>query len=84
VAINLGLQGRLVIETPLMWIDKAQTWALSEQLGGQSLVELIVEDTHTCYLGDRSQAFQWGRGCGVCPACDLRRAGHERWIARSV
>jgi 7-cyano-7-deazaguanine synthase len=78
-AINLGMESRFVIDTPLMWIDKAQTWALAEQLGGAALVAAIVEDTHTCYLGDRSQMHDWGFGCAACPACDLRSQGFARW-----
>ena len=79
VALSLGLDTRLVLDTPLMWIDKAQTWQMAEQLGGSALVALIEEDTHTCYMGDRSQRHAWGYGCNACPACDLRRAGHERY-----
>ena len=79
VALSLGLDTRVVLETPLMWIDKAQTWQMAEQLGGSALVALIEEDTHTCYMGDRSQRHAWGYGCNTCPACDLRRAGHERY-----
>jgi 7-cyano-7-deazaguanine synthase len=78
-AINLGMESRFVLETPLMWIDKAATWAMAEALGGETLVRLIVEETHTCYMGDRTVAHDWGHGCGSCPACDLRRAGYERW-----
>jgi 7-cyano-7-deazaguanine synthase len=70
-----------LIETPLMWRDKAQTWALSHELGGSALNDLIVEHTHTCYLGDRSQRHPWGYGCGQCPACDLRRRGYENYNA---
>jgi len=81
VALNLGLERRLNIETPLMWIDKAQTWELAWQLGGQPLVELIVQDSHTCYEGDRSQRHDWGWGCGSCPACALRAKGWEHWRA---
>jgi 7-cyano-7-deazaguanine synthase len=77
VTLSLGLDTRMVVETPLMWIDKAKTWQLAESLGGQQLVSLILEETHTCYLGDRSQRFAWGYGCGTCPACELRRAGFE-------
>jgi len=80
-AINLGMESRFVIDKPLMWIDKAQTWALAEQLGGPPLVTAIVEDTHTCYLGDRTHRHDWGFGCGACPACDLRAQGHARWKA---
>ena len=79
VAINLGMETRLVLETPLMWIDKAQTWALAEQLGGPDLVELIRAETLTCYKGDAETQNPWGRGCGECPACDLRRNGFNRW-----
>ena len=79
VALNLGTQRRFVIETPLMWLDKAATWALAEQLGGAALVALIVERTHSCYLGNRTDRHDWGWGCGTCPACDLRAAGWRRW-----
>ena len=81
VAISLGLNAPMTIATPLMWLDKAQTWALAEQLGGAALTDLIVEHTHTCYLGDRTQRHAWGYGCGLCPACELRRKGHERWLS---
>jgi 7-cyano-7-deazaguanine synthase len=80
VALGLGLDTRLVLETPLMWLDKAATWQLAEQLGGADLVSLIREETHTCYLGDRSQRHDWGYGCGQCPACELRRKGHEAYL----
>lgn len=79
VAINLGMDSRLVLETPLMWIDKAQTWALADDLGGADLVELIRAETLTCYRGDVETRNSWGRGCGDCPACELRRTGFERW-----
>jgi 7-cyano-7-deazaguanine synthase len=81
LALSLGLAGPMTIETPLMFIDKAATWALACQLGGDALVELIVEATHTCYLGERGTRHVWGYGCGRCPACELRRAGHARWLA---
>lgn len=81
VALNLGLERRLVLHTPLMWIDKAATWDMAKSLGGQPLVELILEDTHTCYLGDRAHRHPWGYGCGSCPACDLRAAGFARFAA---
>ena len=85
IALSLGMDRRLLIDTPLMWIDKAQTWALAQQLGsqsgvvggGQALVDLIVENTHTCYLGDRTHRHDWGYGCGTCPACELRARG---WV----
>ncbi len=83
-AVNLGMESRLVIHAPLMWINKAQTWQLAHDLGGQDLVDLIVEETHTCYRGERDQRHAWGRGCGTCPACDLRKAGYERWIAEAA
>lgn len=76
VAISLGLDNPMTIETPLMWLTKAQTWALCEQLGGNALNELITEYTHTCYLGERTQRHAWGYGCGHCPACTLRAQGH--------
>ncbi|MBX9757267.1 MAG: 7-cyano-7-deazaguanine synthase QueC [Beijerinckiaceae bacterium] len=81
VALNLGLERRLVIETPLMWLDKAQTWELADALGGPPLIEIIREKTHSCYVGDRSHAHEWGYGCGACPACELRQAGWERFRA---
>jgi len=80
VAINLGLNARLVIETPLMWIDKARTWALARRLGGEELVDLVREDTHTCYVGDRQTRQEWGYGCDACPACELRREGYRAFI----
>lgn len=78
-AISLGLDKPVKIETPLMYIDKAGTWALADQLGGQALVDLIIEQTHTCYLGDRAHRHAWGYGCGSCPACDLRAKGWAAW-----
>ncbi|MFZ6800936.1 7-cyano-7-deazaguanine synthase QueC [Undibacterium sp. Di24W] len=80
VAINLGMASRLNIETPLMWIDKAQSWRLAEQLGGEALIELIRQDTHTCYLGERGALHVWGHGCGTCPACDLRAKGYIEYV----
>jgi len=79
VALNLGMESRFIIETPLMWIDKAATWQLAKDLGGQKLVDLIIEDTHTCYLGDRGTKRNWGYGCGTCPACALRAHGWEKF-----
>ena len=79
VALTLGLDRRLVIDAPLMWIDKAATWALAKTLGGRALVDLIVEETHSCYLGDRSHRHAWGYGCGTCPACELRAGGWRKW-----
>jgi 7-cyano-7-deazaguanine synthase len=81
VALNLGMQRRFILETPLMWRDKAATWTLAEALGGAALVELIRSGTHSCYLGDRSHLHDWGYGCGTCPACDLRAGGWQRWRA---
>ena len=80
-ALNLGMQARLVLHTPLMWIDKAQTWGLTQDLGGAALVELIRHHSHSCYVGDRSTEHDWGFGCGSCPACDLRADGWARWRA---
>lgn len=82
VALSLGLDAPMTVETPLMWLDKAQTWALADALGGPRLVELIVEHTHTCYLGERRQRHDWGYGCGRCPACDLRGRGFAGWQAQ--
>ena len=79
VALSLGLDRRLVLETPLMWRDKAQTWALAQTLGGEALVELIRARSHSCYAGDRTHEHDWGYGCGVCPACELRSAGWAKW-----
>lgn len=78
-AIRLGTEIPFTIETPLMWLSKAETWALAERLGGQTLVELILEETHTCYKGVRSVRHAWGYGCGQCPACGLRAKGYEAW-----
>jgi 7-cyano-7-deazaguanine synthase len=80
LALNLGMDRRFVLETPLMWRDKAATWALAFELGGQGLVETIRERTHTCYLGDRTVRHTWGYGCGACPACRLRADGWQRWV----
>lgn len=81
LALNLGMERRFVIHTPLMWIDKAQTFALAHDLGGQALIELLLEETHTCYLGNRSHRHAWGYGCGECPACRLRADGFAKWTA---
>jgi 7-cyano-7-deazaguanine synthase len=81
VALSIGMDRRLVIHTPLMWIDKAATWALADTLGGRPFVDAIIEGTHTCYLGDRSHRHPWGFGCGECPACRLRADGFSRWGA---
>ncbi len=79
LALSLGMDKRFLIDTPLMWIDKAATWRMAESLGGQALVDLIVEHTHTCYLGDREHRHAWGYGCGACPACDLRQRGYMQF-----
>jgi 7-cyano-7-deazaguanine synthase len=81
VALSLGLDAPMTVETPLMFLTKAQAWALAHTLGGVVLVSLIVEHTHTCYLADRSHRHAWGWGCGQCPACVLRRQGYEAWVA---
>ena len=78
LALNLGLERRLRISTPLMWRDKAAVWQLAFELGGQALIDLIVHDSHTCYQGTRTP-HAWGAGCGQCPACQLRASGWERW-----
>ncbi|WP_395025769.1 7-cyano-7-deazaguanine synthase QueC [Comamonas odontotermitis] len=79
VALSLGVDRPLTLETPLMWIDKAETWALTHALGGDALVELVRRDSHSCYLGQREQLHSWGYGCGTCPACQLRARGWEQW-----
>ncbi len=78
-ALSLGLDKDITIETPLMYVDKSGTWEMAEKLGGQTLVDLIIEDTHSCYLGDRSKRHAWGYGCGTCPACELRAKGWDKW-----
>lgn len=78
LALNLGLQARLVLETPLMWVSKAATWAMADTLG---IVPLVIEQTHTCYLGERGHRHAWGFGCGTCPACLLRAGGFSQWTA---
>lgn len=78
-ALSLGLGREMRVETPLMHLTKAQTWALAHELGGDALVDLIVEQSHTCYLGDHETAHEWGYGCGACPACELRAKGWEEW-----
>jgi 7-cyano-7-deazaguanine synthase len=82
VALTLGLDQRVTLHTPLMWIDKAATFALAEELGGAAFLELIVEDTHSCYLGDRAHRNDWGYGCGECPACRLRAQGFATFMNR--
>jgi 7-cyano-7-deazaguanine synthase len=80
VAISLGLDSRIVLETPLMWIDKSATWLLAEQLGGAKLIDLVRTETHTCYMGDRTHLHDWGYGCNSCPSCELRRVGYENYV----
>jgi 7-cyano-7-deazaguanine synthase len=88
LALSLGMDRRFLIDTPLMWIDKAATWQMAHDLGqksgiadgGDRLVNLIIEHTHTCYLGDRVHRHAWGWGCGSCPACELRARGYARWV----
>ncbi len=79
-ALSLGLDKPVVIDTPLMALTKAQTWELADRIGGATLVDLIVDASHTCYLGDREHRHDWGYGCGHCPACELRAAGHQQWV----
>jgi 7-cyano-7-deazaguanine synthase len=83
VTLNLGMSRRLVLHTPLMWVDKAQTWRLAEQLGGTVLVDLIREQSHSCYLGERSTRQDWGYGCGRCPACKLRQRGYDQYVTNA-
>jgi 7-cyano-7-deazaguanine synthase len=80
-ALNLGMAQDFTVETPLMRLTKADTWALTKGLGGDRLVELVIEESHTCYLGDRAHRHPWGYGCGTCPACELRARGYDGWLA---
>jgi 7-cyano-7-deazaguanine synthase len=80
-ALALGMERHFRIETPLMWATKAETWAMGEDLGGPEFTDVLIEDTHSCYLGDRSKRFEWGYGCGTCPACELRAQGFAKWRA---
>jgi 7-cyano-7-deazaguanine synthase len=81
VTLNLGMDSRFVVETPLMWIDKAETWRMTERLGGAALVDIVRRETHSCYHGDREHLHDWGFGCGECPACRLRAEGYRRYRA---
>jgi 7-cyano-7-deazaguanine synthase len=81
LALNVGMGADFVLHTPLMWIDKAQTWGMARSLGGEALVEVIIEGSHTCYNGDREQRHEWGYGCGVCPSCALRAQGFATFSA---
>jgi len=81
VAINFGMQSRMILHTPLMWLDKSATWKLAQSLGGERLVEMVREATHTCYQGDRTERHDWGYGCGQCPACLLREQGYREFEA---
>ncbi len=80
-AINLGMAENFKIHTPLMWVDKAETWRMAKAIGGQPLVDLIIHETHSCYKGDHTKQHVWGYGCAACPACDLRQAGFEAFQA---
>lgn len=80
VSLSLGMDFPVVIETPLMWLDKQKTWELARELGGDALLEIVRENSHTCYLGDRQTRHSWGYGCGTCPACELRKSGYEKFI----
>jgi 7-cyano-7-deazaguanine synthase len=80
LALGLGMDRRFVVHTPLMWIDKAGTFAMAEEIGGQGLLDLVLEETHSCYLGDRTQRHEWGYGCSDCPACRLRAEGFARFM----
>jgi 7-cyano-7-deazaguanine synthase len=84
LALNLGMEARFVLHTPLMWIDKAATWKLAHEVGGQPFLELVRVETHTCYEGDHDHLHEWGYGCGRCPACNLRAKGYENYRADFV
>lgn len=79
VALNLGMDRSFALQTPLMWLDKAETWSLARELGGEPLIEILLEHTHTCYRNERGPRHDWGHGCGDCPACALRERGFENW-----
>lgn len=81
LALGLGMDRRFVLHTPLMWIDKAATFELAERIGGKKLADLVIEETHSCYMGDRAHRHEWGYGCGKCPACQLRASGYEKYKA---
>ena len=81
-ALRMGMATEVELQTPLMWLDKAQSWTLAEELGGAELVELIRADTHTCYLGERGLLHDWGHGCGKCPACELRANGYQEYARK--
>lgn len=81
VALTLGMDRRVTIHTPLMWIDKAATFAMAEELGGAAFLALVVEDSHSCYLGERARRHDWGYGCGECPACKLRAQGFAKFMS---
>ena len=83
VVLNLGMEQRFVVATPLMWIDKAQTFALAAEIGGDKLMRIVLEHTHSCYMGDRTHRHDWGYGCGTCPACELRSQGWLRYAANT-
>ena len=83
VALSLGLDKRIIIHTPLMWVDKADTFSLAKRIGGQAFLDLVIEDSHSCYLGDRTKRHDWGYGCGTCPACELRAQGFAKFMSRS-
>jgi 7-cyano-7-deazaguanine synthase len=84
VALNLGIGSRSVLHTPLMWLDKAATWRLAFELGGDPLVALVRDETHTCYRGEHDQLHAWGYGCGTCPACQLRQDGYRAFANRGA
>ncbi len=84
IALGLGMDRRFVLHTPLMWIDKAGTFALAKEIGDKPLLDLVIEATHSCYLGDRSHRHAWGYGCGTCPACKLRADGYTRFVSEKA
>lgn len=83
VSLSLGMDYPLIIETPLMWIDKAETWKMAVDLGGVELLEIVREKTHTCYDGDHQTRHEWGYGCGACPTCELRKNGYDQYFEKS-
>jgi 7-cyano-7-deazaguanine synthase len=81
VVLTLGMDKRMTIHTPLMWIDKAATFSMAQDIGGAAFLDIVLEDTHSCYLGDRTRRHNWGYGCGECPACKLRAQGFLKFMA---
>jgi 7-cyano-7-deazaguanine synthase len=83
-SLSAGMDTAINIHTPLMFIDKSETWQLAYDIGGHELINLTIKETHTCYRGDRNILHEWGYGCGTCPACQLRQSGFVSWSNRQI